>query len=521
MSRVRRVALRDTRGAEWSLPAGRPTLVCFAKLDCPTCALAMPVVERLGRALVDQANVVVVTQDEDGGAKLRERFELTVPVLDDSQLAVSHEFAIEMVPTLVRMDEAGLEVARLLALARDEWRALAQAMDADGAAAAAVDWDALPELRPGCGSRTLEPGIAERLEAQATGSPLRARRIEIPDAEDEFEFLFEQGLTDGLPVVPPTPERVLRMLAGTKRGAQEGVVRVPPNLAPATVEKIAINAVMAGCRPEYLPVVIAALEAICTDEFNLHGVLATTYFPTPVLIVNGPVRARIGMNAGMNCLGQGNRANAAIGRAVQLVVRNVGGGRPGEVDRATFGQPGKFTFCFPEHEERSPWEPLHVERGFRADQSAVTAYAGGAPTGFIDQLARDARSLATSYGLVLATANHPKHYFQGQIVVLVPPEHVDTFRRDGWTKAQVREQIQLATERPLAELARGAGGCAEGIPQEIVERLGAATRVAKFRSPDDILLVVAGGEAGKFGAYLHPWVGGPIGSVVTTRAIGE
>jgi len=199
---------------------------------------------------------------------------------------------------------------------------------------------------------------------------------------------------------------------------------VPPNYAPATLEKIAINAVMAGCKPAYLPVVIAAVEAVCTPEFNMHGVLATTFFPTPVLIVNGPIRARIGMNSGINCLGQGNRANATIGRALQLVVRNLGGGRPAEVDRATLGQPGKFTMCFAENEERSDWEPLHVERGFARDDSTVTAFAGGAPTGFIDQLARDARSLATSYGLVLAAANHPKHYMHGEIVVVVPPEHV-------------------------------------------------------------------------------------------------
>ncbi|MGH9887351.1 MAG: TlpA family protein disulfide reductase, partial [bacterium] len=208
-----------------------------------------------------------------------------------------------------------------------------------------------------------------------------------------------------------------------------------------------------------------------------------------------PIRARIGLNSGMNCLGQGSRANATIGRAVQLVVRNVGGGRPGEVDRSTLGQPGKFTMCFAENEERSNWEPLHVERGFAREQSTVTAFAGGAPTGFIDQLARDARTLATSYGLALAAANHPKHYVHGEIVVVVPPEHVDTFKRDGWTKAQVRARIQEVTMRPLRELARDEV-CAEGLPVEFVEKLGAETRIPKFRSPSDITLVVAGGEAG-------------------------
>jgi hypothetical protein len=275
---------------------------------------------------------------------------------------------------------------------------------------------------------------------------------------------------------------------------------------------------MAGCKPDYLPVVIAAVEAVCTPEFNMHGVLATTFFPTPVLIVNGPIRARIGMNSGLNCLGQGNRANATIGRAVQLVVRNLGGGRPGEVDRATLGQPGKFTLCFAENEERSDWEPLHVERGFAREDSTVTAFAGGAPTGFIDQVSRDARSLATSYGLVLQAANHPKHYLHGEIVVVVPPEHVDTFKRDGFTKNQLRARIQEVTARPLRELVRD-DTCAEGLPVELLEKLGADARVSKFRTPSDITLVVAGGEAGKFGAYFQGWVSGPLGSVMTTRKI--
>jgi hypothetical protein len=310
------------------------------------------------------------------------------------------------------------------------------------------------------------------------------------------------------------------MLAGTTRDAQEELGVVAPNLAPVTVEKVAINAVMAGCRPAYLPVVIAAVEATCSEEFNLHGVLATTYFASPVLIVNGPIRARIGMNAGMNVLGQGNRANATIGRAVQLVVRNVGGGRPGEVDRATFGQPGKYTLCFAELEERSRWEPLHVERGFAREESTVSVYAGGAPVGFIDQLSRDAASLATSYALSLAAVSHPKFPFQGEVVVLVSPEHVDTFARDGWSKDRIREQIQKVTSRPLGELVRDEA-CAEGVPPELAERLGTDTRVPKFRSADAIHLVVCGGEAGKFGAYIQPWVAGPMGSIMTTRKIGD
>jgi hypothetical protein len=239
-----------------------------------------------------------------------------------------------------------------------------------------------------------------------------------------------------------------------------------------------------------------------------------------VIIVNGPIRDRIGMNYKMNVLGQGNRANATIGRAVQLIVRNVGGGRPGEVDRAALGQPGKYTFCFAEFEERSNWEPLHVERGFKREDSTVTLYAGGAPNGIIDQLSRDGRSLATSYALALAAAGHAKQHAHGEIVMVVPPEHVDTFAKDGWTKDQIRDRIQEVTARPARELIRDEF-CAEGITQAQAERIGLDTLVPKFREKENITFVVAGGEAGKFAAYLGGWVSGPMGSVMTTVKIRE
>src|SRR3979411_122930 len=166
------------------------------------------------------------------------------------------------------------------------------------------------------------------------------------------------------------------MLAGTPRHASEVVAVVPPDLAECTVEKVAINAVMAGCRPEFMPVVLAAVEAACTAAFNIHGVLATTHFVGPVVIVNGPVARELGMNSGVNALGQGNRANATIGRALQLIIRHVGGGRPGGVDRSTLGNPGKYTFCFAEDELGSPWASLAVERGVSPGRSAVTVFAG-------------------------------------------------------------------------------------------------------------------------------------------------
>lgn len=514
-------SLTDAGGTERAFPTGRHALLCFVKEDCPTCVLSMPLIQAASATFDEAMDVWCIGQDAEGNAALVERFGLSAPMLDDSNLHVSYRYDLDTVPTVILAGPGGEELERFVGFGRDDWQKLFQRLiSVTLAPPPVVDWKQYPESRPGCGSRSVEPGIAERLAAEMEGSPLRARRIDIGESDDVFEFMFDQGLTDGLPVIPPSPERVLRMLGGTKRDPQDVIGVVPPNLAPVTVEKIAINAVMAGCKPEYLPVVIAAVEAITTERFNMHGVLATTHFPTPVIIVNGPIRDRIGMNYRMNVLGQGNRANATIGRAVQLVVRNVGGGRPGGVDRAALGQPGKYTFCFAEFEERSNWEPLHVERGFARDQSTVTVYAGGAPNGIIDQLSRGARSLATSYGLALATAGHPKQYNHGEIVVVVPPEHVDTFAKDGWSKDQVRERIQVVTARPARELVRDEF-CAEGLTRAQAERIGLDTLVPKFRSKEMITFVVAGGEAGKFGAYLGGWVSGPMGSQMTTVVIGE
>lgn len=514
-------SLTGLDGAERAFPTGRTALLCFVKEDCPTCVLSMPLIQAASEAFGEAIDVWCIGQEAAGNARLVEQFGLTAPMLDDSRLHVSYRYDLDTVPTVILADGEGNELERFIGFGKADWQALFQRLiTLTLSPAPLVDWGRYPELRPGCGSKSVEPGIAERLEAEMEGSPIRARRIEVGESDDIFEFMFDQGLTDGLPVIPPTPERVVRMLAGTKRDPQEVVATVPPNMAPLTVEKVAINAVMAGCKPEYMPVVLAAVEAVTTEQFNMHGVLATTHFPTPVIIVNGPIRDRIGMNYRFNVLGQGNRANATIGRAVQLIVRNVGGGRPGEVDRAALGQPGKYTFCFAEFEEKSNWEPLHVERGFLREDSTVTVYAGGAPNGIIDQLSRDAKSLATSYGLALAAAGHPKQHGHGEIVVVVPPEHVDTFAKDGWTKDQVRARIQEVTARPARELVRDEF-CAEGITPAQAERIGLETLVPKFRDPADIAFVVAGGPAGKFAAYLGGWVSGPMGSSMTTVKIQD
>jgi len=260
-----------------------------------------------------------------------------------------------------------------------------------------------------------------------------------------------------LPVVPPTPERVMRMLAGTTRDPQEVVAIAPPDLVGLTIEKIAINAVMAGCLPEYFPWVVAALEAICTDGFNMHGVLATTMPVGPVLVCNGPGTRKINMNSGVNALGQGNRANLTIGRAVQLTIRNVGGGRPGEVDRAAHGNPGKLSFCFAEDELGSPFTSLSVARGFDPSQNTVTAFTGEGPRCVVDQLARQPEQLAQTFAACLRTVHHPKLPFAFDAMLVIGPEHARVFAEAKWGRERLLTEINDRLQLPGSEIVRGAG----------------------------------------------------------------
>jgi hypothetical protein len=232
-----------------------------------------------------------------------------------------------------------------------------------------------------------------------------------------------------------------------------------------------------------------------------------------VIVVNGPIRRAIGLGSGRNVFGQGNRANLAIGRALQLVVRNVGGGRPGEVDRATFGNPGKLAFCFAEDEEGSPWEPLSVSLGAPPGASTVTLFAGEGPRSIVDQLSRDPESLARSFAGCLRTLHHPKLALAFDCVLAVGPEHARVFREAGWSRAQLLARLHALLAIPGAELVRGAGGIAEGLPEVVREKT-----IPKFR-PGGLLLVHCGGEAGLFSAMIGGWASGPTGSQPTLREI--
>jgi hypothetical protein len=461
------------------LPDG---LVAVVKRDCPTCVLVEPVLRELGAAVWCQDDAAWF----DG---------------DDRELELSYRLGIETVPTLMRVQD-GVEASRVVGWSREQWEGLTGVTGLG---------QGLPEHRPGCGSLSVDPFRIDALEARYGGSGLSSRRVELADLEDEHEAMFDRGWTDGLPVVPPTPERVLRMLRGTPRAPGDVVATVPPDLVECTVEKVAVNAVMAGCLPEHLPVVLAALEAACTEEFALHGLLATTYFSGPLVVVNGPVARRIGMNSGVNALGQGNRANATIGRALQLVVRNVGGGRPGGIDRATLGNPGKFTFCFAEREEGSPFAPLAADRGVPGD--AVTLFAGAGLQPVVDQLSRTPESLARTFAACLRVNGHPKLPMAFDAMLVVSPEHGRVFREAGWDRARLLAELTGLLSLPADELLRGVAGMAEGVPARL-----AGTELPKFR-PGGLLVVHAGGDAGLFSAIVGGWASGDVGSTPVTRGV--
>lgn len=472
-----------------ALPDG---LIAVVKRDCPTCVLVDPVL-----AAIDRAGLPLTVYVQDDPA-----FTQAARVVDDRALEHSFRLGIETVPTLLRAS-AGREVARAVGWDAAEWRQLTGLAELGAG---------LPSNRPGCGSKSVEPGLAERLAVRFGDTGMVARRIEVPPLEDDIELCFERGWSDGLPVVPPTEERVYRMLQGTARAPGEVLGAMPPNLSPCTVEKVAINAVMAGCRPEYLPVVIAAVQAALDPAFCLHGLLATTWFAGPMVIVNGPVRERIGMNWQGNVLGQGNRANATIGRALQLVVRNVGGGRPREIDQSTFGTPAKYTFCFAE-DEATPWTTLAEDRGIPRDRSAVTLFSADGPLGVVDQASRTPEGLVRSLAGSLCAVAHVDIANAADAVVVIGPEHGRVFDDAGWRKADVLAALHAACRIRGRDLGMGTDTRAP------VARSGNDGTVAKFRA-EGLTLVRAGGDAGMFSAIIPGWLmKGTLGTDPVTQEI--
>lgn len=480
-------------------PRKAERFVVVVKEECPTCRLVVPVFYEMIAAGLDLS---IISQDDANFPPLPSDPTVEFSVSFDASLRESHDLGIEIVPTLMRLSDAETQ-HRAIGWNRSQWRELTgiQTLGAE-----------LPEARPGCGALNLEPQHQQRLELEDT--TFDSRTVTLGDQEDPFEATFARGWTDGLPVVPPTPARILRMLEGTHRAPNEVVGTIAPDLVDCTVEKIAINAVMAGCLPEYLPVVLTAVEAACDPAFNWHGLAATTYFSGPIVVVNGPIIGKLQLNTGINALGQGTRANLTIGRALNLTLRNIGGARPGGIDRATLGNPGKLSFCIAENEADSPWTALAESRGIAPGESAVTLFAGEGPRGVIDQLSRTPESLALSLAWALRSVAHPKLILGFDALLVISPEHARVFADAGWNREQVIACLHSLLQLPAEELVRGANGCDEGIP----EAMASAGNLPKFR-PDGLLLLHAGGDAGLFSAVIGGWVNGEIGSAPVSRQI--
>jgi hypothetical protein len=302
----------------------------------------------------------------------------------------------------------------------------------------------------------------------------------------------ERRWSDGLPIVPPTVERVERMLHQTPHGRYEIIARVAPGYGAATVERIAINAVVAGCDPEYMSVLIAATEAVADPQFNLQGIQTTTNPVAVWLVLNGPIVERLGVNATLNCLGQGTWANATIGRALRLILQNVGGALPGEMDRATHGQPAKYTFCCAENEGENPWEPLHVERGFAPNQSTVTV-VGTEGTMNMNTHAKEAAELAR---VMAETMMHPpsnEYVHGGEPWLLLSPEHAEVFQRGGLSKADVKRALWERSRMPASRLSGKELERARASRTAELGDLTSTTLLPIAPRPEDIQILVAGG----------------------------
>lgn len=338
---------------------------------------------------------------------------------------------------------------------------------------------------------------------------LTSAQVEVPGWVEAVETCFERGWADGLPVVPATEDAVRRFVEAAGREPDEVVVREPTRRRTVTVEKVAINAVLAGCRPAYMPVVLAALEAMGDAAYNLHGAITSTGGSAPFVVVNGPVRQATGINAGVNCFGPGWRANATIGRALRLVILNCLGAQPGVLDRSTQGHPGKYTFCIAELEEESPWEPLHVERGFPREASTVTVFAAEGPHNVLTHYGHDAEAIVVTLADAMAGLGS---FSPGQSFLVLAPEHVQLLARDGWTKGRLRDALYERARRTMADLKR-----AGKVPGPI-EPGDEARVVHRGEGPEDIFIVVGGGGAGGHSAFIPSW-SRDRNSLVVTRPV--
>jgi peroxiredoxin len=519
-------SLRGLTGTGVRPPAGKPALLVFFETDCPTCQLIFPYLNRLARELGAAAEIIGISQDDEQVTReFAAHIEVSFPVALDHDLNVSRDYDPLAVPTLFLLDGTGRIARTQTAFDKDELNALAATlcgMVGGAPLVIAEPFDGAPQTKPGCTSRHLEPQTdgaqAAAVNLYASRST-RASLIELADEIDPAEYCLEAGF-DHLPVVPPTVERVERMLHAMPIAPHEVIARVPPNYGVATVEKIATAAVMAGCKPELMRALIPLVRAACDERFNLHGVQATTHFAAPLVIINGPVRQELGFACGSNVFSNVARANSTLGRALQLILTNLGGARPGEIDMSTLGNPGKFSYCIGENEEQSAWAPLHVELGFKTEQSTVTIFAGEPPRGVSEHNARRGRTILKAICRALATVWTYRICTVFEAFVILCPEHATTLVRDGFSKQDARNFLFENTAIPVSAYEEEDGG--EGLQHvKLYERISVDGEPCyrKFRDPAQIKILVAGGTAGKFSAVIGSWATGPRGSQMVTYPI--
>lgn len=327
------------------------------------------------------------------------------------------------------------------------------------------------------------------------------------DVEAFNELAVEQGWSDGMPLFVPTEAKVAKFV-DTVRGDNRPYSPVPPRQIVPTIQAMAANAVMAGCKPEYFPVVTAAMRGVLEPDFNLHGTLATTHSCAPMVMISGPIRKELNVNCSSNCFGQGWQANATIGRALGLMLLNIAGAKPGEMDRSTQGNPAKFTFCFGENEEENPWAPYHVQRGFKPTDSVVTVMSGEGPHNLNDHGSTTGDGLLTTFAGGMATPGANTVYGKGPSFIIIGPEHAATLKRDGFTIETIREELW---QRSRIHISRVSKGNLDTYASTGHKPEGDYLRIG--RSPQDLHITVAGGP-GKHSAFI-PSFGGTM--VACTR----
>ena len=334
---------------------------------------------------------------------------------------------------------------------------------------------------------------------------MESKAIEVTSQSEAMDLFAEKGWTDGLPIIPPTEKLVDAFLQAASLASSEVLGVEPTKGAVVTAEKAAINAVMAGCLPEYMPVVAAAIRAMTKPEFGLHGPTVSTMGASPLTIVTGPIAEEIGINSGVSLFGPGSRASATIGRAIRLVIQNVLGTSARELDKATLGHAGKYTWCIAEDEATSPWEPLHVTRGAPADASAVTVLAGLGPIQVSQGTSSDPESILDAFKDTLFACAP----LMREVVLILGPEHIEHFRKAGWRKEQVGEYLHETVQRPASAWAASYRPASGFAPDD-------DTRVSALFSPESAITMVAGGAGGAFSQIIPTWSHGHSCKAVTS-----